>query len=87
MHFVIRLIAILTTALVIASGAFAQTLPPTPAPAPQPGETPVGPAEATRTGKERLGNKWADEQRTDNCNVAPEKRGAKPRPDCGEPDR
>jgi hypothetical protein len=34
----------------------------------------------TRTGKERLGRKWMDEQRIDNCNVPIEKRGAKPRP-------
>jgi hypothetical protein len=33
------------------------------------------------TGKERLGGKWMDEQRLDNCNVPPDKRGAKPRPD------
>jgi len=38
-----------------------------------------------RTGKERLGNKWNDEQRVDNCKVPPDKRGAKPRPDaCAE---
>jgi hypothetical protein len=33
------------------------------------------------TGKERLGQKWMDEQRIDNCRVPLEKRGAKPRPD------
>jgi hypothetical protein len=32
------------------------------------------------TGKERLGPKWTDEQRVDNCNVPVEKRGTKPRP-------
>ena len=32
------------------------------------------------TGKERLGRKWMDEQRIDNCNVAIDKRGARPRP-------
>jgi hypothetical protein len=32
------------------------------------------------TGKERLGRKWTDEQRVDNCNVPPDKRGSKPRP-------
>jgi len=31
------------------------------------------------TGKERLGRKWTDEQRIDNCNVPADKRGAKPR--------
>jgi len=36
-----------------------------------------------QTGKERLGRKWSDEQRVDNCNVPIELRGPKPRPnDC-----
>ena len=32
------------------------------------------------TGKERMGRKWMDEQRIDNCNVPAAKRGSKPRP-------
>ena len=32
------------------------------------------------TGKERLGPKWTDEQRIDNCKVPVDKRGNKPRP-------
>lgn len=32
------------------------------------------------TGKERLGPKWTDEQRIDNCNVPIDKRGTRPRP-------
>ncbi len=32
------------------------------------------------TGKERLGPKWTDEQRIDNCRVPIDKRGSKPRP-------
>jgi hypothetical protein len=32
------------------------------------------------TGKERMGRKWMDEQRIDNCNVPTDKRGSKPRP-------
>lgn len=36
--------------------------------------------QGARTAKERLGPKWTDEQRIDNCNVPPDKRGAKPRP-------
>jgi hypothetical protein len=32
------------------------------------------------TGKERLGPKWSDEQRIDNCKVPIDKRGIKPRP-------
>jgi hypothetical protein len=34
---------------------------------------------AMLTGKERLGRKWMDEQRIDNCNVPIDKRGTKPR--------
>jgi hypothetical protein len=37
------------------------------------------------TGKERLGRKWTDEQRIDNCKVPPDKRGTKPRPDTCPP--
>ena len=33
------------------------------------------------TAKERLSEKWNDEQRVDNCKVPVEKRGVKPRPD------
>jgi hypothetical protein len=33
------------------------------------------------TGKERLGTKWMDEQRIDNCKVPIDKRGTKPRQD------
>ncbi|WP_407169291.1 hypothetical protein [Bradyrhizobium sp. ORS 111] len=36
--------------------------------------------QGTLTGKERLGRKWTDEQRIDNCNVPPDKCGTKPRP-------
>ena len=36
---------------------------------------------AVLTGKERLGEKWKDEQRLDNCKVPRDKRGPKPRPD------
>jgi hypothetical protein len=32
------------------------------------------------TGKERLGKKWMDEQRMDNCKVPIDKRGTRPRP-------
>lgn len=35
---------------------------------------------STITGKERLGGKWTDEQRIDNCNVPVDKRGSRPRP-------
>jgi hypothetical protein len=36
-------------------------------------------APATLTGKERLGPKWMDEQRIDNCKIPIDKRGTKPR--------
>jgi hypothetical protein len=36
--------------------------------------------QTTLTGKERLGRKWMDEQRIDNCNVPIDKRGFKARP-------
>ena len=45
-------------------------------------EVPTSPAGRTLTGKERLGEKWTDEQRVDNCNIPLSKRGTKPRPDC-----
>ena len=38
----------------------------------------------SRTSKERLSDKAADEQRVDNCRVPVERRGAVPRPDCGD---
>jgi hypothetical protein len=44
---------------------------------PLPGQTQIP---ATQTGKERLGKKWMDEQRIDNCNVPPDKRGSRSRP-------
>ena len=42
-------------------------------------------AGAQRTGKERLGEKWKEEQRIDNCKVPLDKQGPRPRPDsCGD---
>ena len=41
---------------------------------------------AALTGKERLGPKWTDEQRIDNCKVPADKRGPRPRPSaCADP--
>jgi hypothetical protein len=45
---------------------------------------PVGPKTApdmidSLTGKERLGRKWMDEQRIDNCKVPTDKQGGRPR--------
>jgi hypothetical protein len=45
------------------------------------GATASSNAGAQLTGKERLGEKWKDEQRIDNCKVPPDKKGPKPRPD------
>jgi hypothetical protein len=49
-------------------------------PAASPASTQQSPA--TLTGKERLGRKWMDEQRIDNCNVPADKRGNRPRPNA-----
>ena len=76
--------ALLLAVVVASSPVFAQEQPP---PA---DDHPTGanagavmPSQAPErlTGKERLGEKWKDEQRTDNCNVPLDKRGTKPRPD------
>ena len=51
--------------------------------APPRAETPARAATPkSRTLKERLSDKASDEQRVDNCRVAPDRRGATPRPDC-----
>jgi len=38
-----------------------------------------------KTLKEKLSDKASDEQRVDNCRVAPDRRGTKPRPGCARP--
>ena len=67
----------LTVGLVLTASAQERPRPdvPTPNTATVPTNTPT-----TLTGKERLGKKWNDEQRIDNCNVPVDKRGTKPRP-------
>jgi hypothetical protein len=60
-----------------AFSASAQDRPPSP---PIPHTASATEAPPTQTGKERLGRKWTDEQRIDNCNVPIDKRGTKPRP-------
>jgi len=42
---------------------------------------PVTRSNGVATGKERLSEKWKDEQRIDNCKVPTDKRGTKARPD------
>ena len=48
----------------------------------RPGAATIAPsnAGARLTGKERLGEKWKDEQRVDNCKVPLDKQGPKRRP-------
>jgi hypothetical protein len=46
----------------------------------KPRSSPSASSHPVLTGKERLGPKWTDEQRIDNCHVPIDKRGAKPRP-------
>ncbi|HKU95996.1 MAG TPA: hypothetical protein VJR58_12005 [Vineibacter sp.] len=75
---------VLVTALAVCSAAplRAQQRPTADPPqADRPQTAPVTPP-SPRTGKERLGGKWTDEQRLDNCKVPPDKRGPKPRPDA-----
>src|SRR5215472_1610236 len=48
------------------------------------GSTGIAQAEPEKTLKERLSDKASDDQRVDNCRVAPERRGPKARPDCPE---
>ena len=64
-------------AMCFASGAFAQDRQPDQT-APNAGAT-VPTNGGSLTGKERLGKKWMDEQRLDNCNVPVDKRGSRPR--------
>jgi hypothetical protein len=47
----------------------------------RPGPVPHVKAPTVLTGKERLGEKWTDDQRTDNCKVPLDKRGPRLRPD------
>ena len=68
----------LLLALCCASGAFAQDRKPDQT---APSAATTLPADRpSLTGKERMGRKWMDEQRIDNCNVPVDKRGSKPRP-------
>jgi hypothetical protein len=83
-----RLALIVAIVITVSPPVFAQEQPAT-------GDRATGPSAATSmpstlpssppevlTGKERLGEKWKDEQRMDNCRVPLDKRGPKPRPDA-----
>jgi hypothetical protein len=75
-----QLIALTITVFMLAPIAVgAQTISPTDAAKNAGASTSVNGA-AQLTGKERLGEKWKDEQRIDNCKVSLDKRGTKPRP-------
>lgn len=76
--------SVLVAALSVAAGGGAPLLAQQRPSADQPRAQPPPAAAVTpsRTGKERLGGKWTDEQRLDNCKVPPDKRGPKPRPDA-----
>lgn len=47
--------------------------------------TSVPAEDEVKTMKERLSDKASDEQRIDNCHVAPDRRGPKQRPECSMP--
>jgi len=64
-------------AVCLASGASAQDRQPDQT-APN-AKTTVPASGSSLTGKERMGRKWMDEQRIDNCNVPTDKRGSRPR--------
>ena len=69
--------------LVLTQGVAAQTAQPNAATT---ATSAAAPRSDALTLKERLGAKWKDEQRVDNCKVPPEKRGPKARPDsCAHP--
>ena len=70
-----RMISFLFAAC-LATHAFAQDRQPD---QPAPNATTAPPAGGPLTGKERMGRKWMDEQRIDNCNVPIDKRGSRPR--------
>jgi hypothetical protein len=74
-----------TLLLVIAAAAPAtaqEQKPAAPAAAPPQAEAPAPAKARALSGKERLSEKWTDEQRVDNCKVPPGKRGPTPRPDA-----
>jgi hypothetical protein len=63
-------------------GSLGALLGPCPLRAEERPATPPPEEKQAETLKERLSDKASDEQRVDNCHVAPERRGSKPRPGC-----
>ena len=74
MRFASRGLSALIVALCLDLPAAAQN-----APAPEQHTPNAAVQQGTLTGKERLGRKWMDEQRIDNCKVPIDKQGTKPR--------
>ncbi len=89
MTLAIRHLALATAMLAAAAGgeAFGQAPAPASDPQSQANAPANQPKTSVRTGKERLGQKWTDEQRVDDCGVPAEMRGKRDRPDCSEPAR
>ncbi|TWS94437.1 hypothetical protein [Reyranella sp. CPCC 100927] len=80
MHLVSQSLLAAALLMAVATAIPVLAQPRQPAALPQ-ADRPTSPAPSPpRTGKERLGGKWTDEQRLDNCKVPPDKRGTKPRP-------
>ena len=78
MELIHRSLRFLLVAVCCASAAIAQDRQ---ADQTTPNATTVAPANGpSLTGKERMGRKWMDEQRIDDCNVPIDKRGNRPRP-------
>ena len=75
----IALVLVAMLGLRAEAGAPAEASPATGRTTPPAAAAPV-PTAPVLTAKERLSAKWRDEQRIDNCKVAPERRGPKPRP-------
>ena len=73
-------LAIVLTGVLTADPAAIGSAGPPPSDPPFAG-TPAQQPTPVKTGKERLSDKASDEQRVDNCNVPPDRRGAKIRPD------
>jgi hypothetical protein len=69
-------------ALAPADGQEQKPAAPPSAPPAQADAAPAAKRLPALSGKERLSEKWTDEQRVDNCKVPPEKRGNTPRPDA-----
>ena len=89
MTLAIRHLALATAMLAAAAGgeAFGQAPAPAADPQSRANASADQPKTSVRTGKERLGQKWSDEQRVDDCGVPAEMRGRGNRPDCPEPAR